>query len=75
MNGWCACHVNYILVFSQAEYDTNVYLSLPPGFKVKDGKEGVDYCIKLKKNLYGACQASANWFQMLKNGLIECGYT
>ena len=60
MNRWCSRHIDYVLAFSQANCDADVYLSLPPGFKTKDAKEGIDYCIKLKKNLYGACQASAN---------------
>jgi len=74
MNGWCARHVDYVLAFSQADCDTDVYLSLPPGFHVKDKTEGQDYCIKLKKNLYGTCQASANWFVLLKDGLLKRGY-
>ena len=60
MNSWYSYHITYILAFSQADCDTDIYLSLPPGFKVKNSKEGIDYCIKLKKNLYGACQASTN---------------
>ena len=74
-NGWCARHVDYVLAFSQASCDTDIYLSLPSGFHVKDGNQDKGYCIKLKKNLYGACQASANWFVMLRDGLLARDYT
>ena len=59
-NGWCACHVDCVLAFSQAECDADICLSLPPSFHVRDGVEGKQHCIELKKNLHGACQASAN---------------
>ena len=74
LNGQCARHVDYVLAFSQADCDTDVYLSLPSGFHVKDNSGNQNYCIKLKKNLYGTCQASANWFIMLRQGLIQRGY-
>ena len=49
MNGQYTHHVNYVLAFSQAECDTGVYSSLPPGFYIKNKTEGQDYCINLKK--------------------------
>ena len=48
---------------------------MPSGFHIKNGTQGKDYCIKLKKNLHGACQASANWFVMFRDGLLNRGYT
>ena len=73
-NNWCARHVDYVLVFSQADCDSDAHLAPPPGFKVIND-DGIEYCMKLKKNLYGACQASANWFVMLRDSLTERGHT
>ena len=58
-NGWCARHVDCVLAFSQADCDTDVYLSPPLGFNVNNN-DGIECCVKLNKNLYGACQASSN---------------
>eukprot|EP00956_Cyclotella_meneghiniana_P041039 scaffold212605_cov23-Cyclotella_meneghiniana.AAC.1 len=32
------------------------------------------YVLKLKKNLYGLKQASFNWFDKLKTGLVDRGF-
>ena len=34
----------------------------------------VEWVLKLNKSLYGNKQASANWFDLLKNGLESRGY-
>ena len=50
-----------------------MYLSFPPVFYTINSKKDEAYCIKIK-NLYGACQASANWFVMLRDGLVDRGF-
>ena len=47
--------------------------SLSAGFDVGD-EDLSKYVLKLKKNLYGLKQASFNWSELLKSGLIELGY-
>ena len=71
--GWCSRQIDYVLAFSQAPIDTDIYCYLPAGFHVKGG-DGTDFVLKLEKNLYGTKQAAANWYEMLKNGLIKEGF-
>lgn len=51
-------------------------MELPPGIIIS-GKEEVSrgYVLKLKKSLYGLKQASLNWFEKLKQGLKDRGFT
>ena len=71
--GWCSRQIDYVLAFSQAPIDTDVYCYLPAGFHIKGGNES-DFVLKLEKNLYGTKQAAANWYEMLKNGLLKEGF-
>ena len=50
--GWCSRQIDYVLAFSQAPIDTDVYCYLPAGFHVKGG-DGTDFVLKFEKNLYG----------------------
>jgi len=63
--------IDFVLAFPQAELDVDVFMELPFGFEIDQGKR---YVLKLNKNLYGLKQAAYNWFEMLKNGLEARGY-
>ena len=56
--GWKTKQIDYVLAFSQAPIDTDLYLHLPQGFHAPNN--GQKYYLKLKKNLYGTRQAAAN---------------
>jgi Reverse transcriptase (RNA-dependent DNA polymerase) len=49
-----------------------MYMEVPQGFNV-DGTRA-DYCLRLKKNLYGQKQAGRVWNQFLHDGLIARGF-
>ena len=74
MAGWESRQIDYVLAFSQATIDSDVYLHLPAGFHVDGEDENETYFLKLKKNLYGTRQAAENWFDMLKTGLEDEGF-
>ena len=59
--------IDFVLAFPQAELEEELYMELPVGFEAL----GADcsQVLKLKKNLYGLKQASANWYEMIKGGL------
>jgi hypothetical protein len=47
---------------------------LPVGFHVDTENESKCHILKLNKSLYGLNQGSLNWFEKLKQGLIEHGF-
>jgi hypothetical protein len=64
--------VDYVQAFPQAKLDESeaVYMQIPPGYKTTRK----DTCLKLKRNLYGLKQASYNWHNLLKSGLLKLGF-
>ena len=71
--GWYSRQIDYVLAFSQAPIDCDVFCHLPSGFHI-EGNNRDEYVIQLVKNLYGTKQAAANWFEMLKAGLVKEGF-
>ena len=71
--GWYSRQIDYVLAFSQAPIDADVFCHLPAGFHINGG-DNDEYVIQLVKNLYGTKQAAANWFEMMKQGLEEQGF-
>ena len=65
--------IDFVLAFPQAELEEEIYMELPAGFEA----QGADcsQVLKLKKNLYGLKQASANWYEMIKGGLERRKFT
>ena len=66
MDGWELIKIYYVIVFSQAPIDGDVYLHLPAGFHVDVEDVNTTYFLKLRKNLYGTRQAAAKQFDMCK---------
>ena len=66
-----------VQAFPQAEFsdDEHIYRHLPRDFHVDDATHRSDYVLKLEKILYGLKQASYNWSELLKSGLIQLGFT
>jgi Reverse transcriptase (RNA-dependent DNA polymerase) len=56
-------------LFVQAKLDDEIYVRMPRMFE----REG--YVLKLKKSVYGLHQAPLNFFQTLKQGLEDRGFT
>ena len=70
--------IDFVLAFPQADLDVDIWMYLPIGFQI-DGQTEADsdrqYLLKLNKSLYGLKQASLNWFEKVKTGLPERGFT
>eukprot|EP00957_Ditylum_brightwellii_P012635 955076-Ditylum_brightwellii.AAC.1 len=49
-------------------------MDIPAGIDYKDSDSTQKFVLRLKKNLYGLKQASYNWSELLKAGLINIGY-
>ena len=67
--------IDFVLAFPQAELDVDIWMELPIGMCPEiDETNKNRYVLKLKKNLYGLKQASFNWFDKLKTGLMDRGF-
>ena len=83
--GLASRQVDFVQAFPQAPLEDDVYMRIPQGFAYdqhtgcliqSDDPRHRDqqYCIKLKRNLYGCKQASRNWFLHLSQGLEAHGF-
>ncbi len=64
--------INFVLAFPQADLDVDIWMELPLGIVVnKFSTNTCGHVLKLKKSLYGLKQASLNWFNKLKKGLMD----
>jgi hypothetical protein len=67
--------INFVLAFPQADLDVDIWMELPMGIVVGSHEsKSCGYVLKLKKSLYGLKQASLNWFEKLKQGLMDRGF-
>ncbi len=66
--------IDFVLAFPQADLDVDIWMYLPIGFQVDTENESKCYILKLNKSLYGLKQVSLNWFEKLKQGLIDHGF-
>jgi hypothetical protein len=71
LNGWETRQVDFVLAYTQAEVECELYMKIPKGFEVD---EDDSYCLKLKKNLFGQKQAGRVWNQHLVEKLKEIGF-
>jgi hypothetical protein len=68
--------INFALAFPQADLNKDSWMELPVGIVINSNPDNsCAYVLKLKKSLYGLKQASLNWFQKLKQGLVDQGFT
>ena len=70
--GWTTRQVDYTNAFAQAELREDVDVEFPKLFAPSGGG---DWVLKLLKSLYGLRQAPKTFFEKLREGLLERGYT
>jgi hypothetical protein len=66
--------IDFTLAYPQAGLNVNIFLELPHCFRLK-GFDKKDFVRKLHKNLYGLKQAGYNWFEKLRGGMEQRGFT
>jgi len=66
--------VDFTQAFPQADINVMVFLCMPPGWNYTNSQGHSDYCLELKKNLYGTKQAACGWFIHLCDDLIKHGF-
>ena len=64
--------IDFVLAFPQADLDIVIWMELPEGI-VPDNDEYNKgrYVLKLNKSLYGLKQASHNWYNKLKQAMLD----
>ena len=69
---WVTKQVDYTNAFAQATLEEDMYIESPKGFSRRDK---VDKVLKLIKSLYGLKQAPKTFFEKLRRGLLQRGFT
>ena len=72
LNEWHTKQIDFVLAYTQADVECDMYMAIPKGFEV-DAEE--EYVLKLKKNLFGQRQAGRVWNQHLVERLLRVGFT
>jgi hypothetical protein len=80
---WHTRQIDFVLAFPQAEMKADVYMQVPEKFTANQDLTQLirdphaihpskqSNALKLDKNLYGLKDASLNWFEHLKKGLLQ----
>ena len=70
---WPTKQLDYVLAFPQALIEQELYMIIPKGYQLPEGKNK-DYTLKLNKNLYGQKQAGRVWNHFLVQKLESVGF-
>ena len=70
---WCTKQIDYVLAFPQAPKEGDLYVEVPKGIDVEGGNKK-KFALKVKRNIYGACDAGRIWFTHLKGKLEGIGF-
>ena len=71
-HGWSLCQMDVNNAFLHGAIDEDIYMTQPVGFV---HSQYPNHVCKLKKALYGLKQAPRAWYHVLKNFLIDYGFT
>ncbi|PKI77175.1 hypothetical protein CRG98_002457 [Punica granatum] len=69
--GWIIHQMDVHNAFLHGDLVKEVYMALPPSFSTS---KSINVC-RLRKSLYGLCQASRNWFSKFTYALRHYGFT
>jgi len=78
INGWHTRQLDFLLAYTQADIERDLYMKIPAGFvvsaRVMTEDERKSHVLKLEKNLYGQKQAGRVWYLHLKKNLEKIGF-
>jgi hypothetical protein len=78
LSNWHTRQLDFVLAYTQADIERDLYIKLPAGFTLPDRtiteQDRTDYVLKLEKNLYGQKQAGRVWYLHLKKNLLKLGF-
>jgi hypothetical protein len=64
LNNWHTSKLDYFLAYPQAPVEKELYMKIPKGFSIDEGKND-DYVLNVYKNIYGQKQAGRVWHHYL----------
>ena len=70
VHNWHTRQLDYVLAFPQAPVERELYMEVPKGFVIEDGRSE-DYLLKIKRNIYGQKQAGLVWNRYLVDKLTK----
>lgn len=73
IHGWHTKQLDYVLAFTQAPVERDLYMKIPKGFEIEGSQPG-EYVFKLRRNTYGQKQAGRVWNQFLVTKLKSIGF-
>ena len=74
LNNWSTRQIDFVVAFSQATIEFDLYMKLPPGIVLAEGN--LDTHILLHhKNMYGQKQPGRIWKSNLHKGIMDIGFT
>ena len=71
---WHSVQLDYVLAFTQAPADRELYMEIPKGLTIEGANKG-EYVFKLLKNTYGKKDAGRVWNHYLVKQLEKVGFT
>ena len=70
VNDWHAKQLDFVLAFTQAPVERDIYMKIPKGFEIEDGNND-DYALQLHRNVYGQKQAGRVWNKCLTDTSVN----
>lgn len=80
LSGLKSRQVDYVLAYTQAPLDCELFTNIPPGYAVINNSikfststtrsQSYGHVLNINKNVYGLCQAGNNWFTKLCGSLL-----
>jgi hypothetical protein len=78
INGWHTRQPDFLLAYTQADIERDLYMKIPAGLvvsgRIMTEDERKSHVLKLEKNLYGQKQAGRVWCLHLKKNLEKIGF-
>jgi hypothetical protein len=78
LSNWHTRQLDFVLAYTQADIERDLYMKLPAGFTLPDRtiteQDRKEYVLKLEKNLYGQKQAGRVWYLHLRKNLLKLGF-
>jgi hypothetical protein len=84
LNSFHTRQVDFIQAYMQAPLDCPIYIEIPAGYEVKEGKlcfvgehhrtTERQFALRLRHNMYGLKQAGHNWYKHLQEELVAMNF-